>query len=296
MSSSSCKASLVLPKTHRPSTNILLPRKSRPFSKQYHASKVGRKAGVRKRNAQVRDALSNDEKLMNTLANYAHASRVALAAAKPASGPFLVWHKTGHSYSNDHNGTKLGKWRNQTEYLKYLLSSQVVLEFSGYAFTFKINSFLEAQWQADDADIYTCVRKRVRKSLVSVGLGDVGLAFVIEGKTKKGGTTWLHLHGLVCGINHLQVTKFKLAMEKALEAGISRGGKGSGRDGKIELYYDGLLMGYPGGAATWSSYCAKSIMVKDERLPDQRLYMSHKMCEMTRRLWGVITDRPPGKE
>lgn len=296
MSSSSRKASLALSKSRRPSTNILFPRKSRPFSKQYHASKVGRNAGVRKRNGQVRDALSNDEKLTNTLANYAHANRAALAAAKPASGPFLVWHKTGHSYSKDHNGTKLGKWRNQTEYLKYLLSSQVVLEYSGYAFTFKINPLLEEKWRADDADIYTCVRKRVRKALVSAGLGDVGLAFVIEGKTKKGGTTWLHLHGLVCGIDHRHVTKFKLAMEKALEAGINRGGKGSGRDGKIELYYDGMLMGYPGGAATWSSYCAKSLMVKDERLPDQRLYMSRKICEMTKRLWGVITDMPLGKE
>lgn len=269
------------------------PLKTRPFTKEAYQRKFGRSARVSERNAAVRKEIANDLNRYRTLARYAAA---AVVPATTTPGLFPVWGKTGQLYTLNHNGQRLGKWREQTEFFKLLLCSQVVLEFKGYAFTVKVNEALEEMWRADDADIYECIKDRVRAALVSNGLGDVGMAYVLEGKGKKGSRTRLHLHGMVCGIDQCNLRAFKLAMEAALEVGFRRRGKGSGLDFHSILYYDEIERGIPSESAKWPDYCAKSVMIKDARLPDKRMFMNRRLREMTKRLWGVITDAPPGKE
>lgn len=285
-----------MPSRVQASRSIGLPLKTRPLSKQAYDRKFGRNAGVAKRNSEVRNRISNDLNLFRTLARYAVARAGTVQPVNAQSGPFLVWGKIGKQYSLQNNGNKLHKWNSQTEFFKLLLCSQVVLEYRGYAFTVKINQALEEIWRHEAADIYKCVKRRIRSALVSHGLGDIGMAYVLEGKGKKGNLTRLHLHGMVCGIDQSDLRAFKLAMETALEVGYKRRGKGSGLDFHLVQYYDELEQGKPDESAKWSNYCAKSLMIKDARLAGQRMFMNHRLREMTKRLWGVITDAPPGKE
>lgn len=266
------------------------------MSKGYYDKKFGRNAGVAKRNSAVRNRMASDLNLFRSLARSALTMRGAVSPIHGPTGPFPVWGKAGRYYRSRYPGQRLGKWREQTEFFKLLLCSQVVLEYRGYAFTVKVNEALEQMWRSDGAVTYDCIKKRVRAALVSNGLGDVGMAYVLEGKRINGSRTRLHLHGMVCGIDQRDLRAFKLAMESALEVGFRRRGKGSGLDFHSFLYYDEIDQGNAGESAKWPSYCMKSVMVKDDRLPDQRMFMNQRLRQMTKRLWGVITDAPPGKE
>ncbi|MFN3620620.1 hypothetical protein [Sphingorhabdus sp.] len=272
------------------------PLKTRPLGKGVYDQKFGRNAGVARRNAAVRSAIANDLNLFRSLARFATANKAIVPVIPHQPGLFSVWGKTGQQYLQRYPGQKLGKWRAQTEFLKLLLCSQVVLEYKGYSFTVKVNEALEEMWKADEAHIYNCIKRRIRAELVSHGFCDVGMAYVLEGKGRKGSRTRLHLHGMVCGIDQCHLRAFKLAMESALEVGFRRRGKGSGLDFHCVLYYDEIVQGVANEAANWPNYCAKSLMIKDARLPGQRMFINHRLREMTKRLWGVITDAPLGKE
>ena len=282
------------PKSGRETTGMRL--KTRPLTRSTYEAKFGRTTGVTKRNAAVRASMNNDKNQFRTLARYAVANSQVAHVQVPPTTPFPVWYKVGEQFSHQNNGKKLGKWRERTEFFKLLLCSQVILEFKGYAFTVKINSALEEIWRIEGADIYDCVKRRVRNALVKHGLPDVGLTYVIEGKGPKGSLTRLHIHGMVCGIDQSDLRAFKAAMETALEVGNRRRGKGSGLDFHSILYYDEIERGQADESAKWPNYCSKALMTKDSRLPGQRTFMNRRLLKMTRKLWGVITDAPPGKE
>jgi hypothetical protein len=275
---------------------IGMPLKTRPLTRPAYKAKFGRNTGVTKRNAAVRASMNNDKNLFRTLARYAVANSQVALFQVPPNTPFPVWYKVEEQFSRQNNGKKLGKWRERTEFFKLMLCSQVILEYKGYAFTVKINSALEEIWRIDGADIYNCVKRRIRNALVAHGLSDVGLTYVIEGKSPKGSLTRLHIHGMVCGIDQSDLRAFKEAMETALEVGSRRRGKGSGLDFQSILYYDEIERGQADESAKWPNYCSKALMTKDPRLPGQRTFMNRRLLEMTKKLWGVITDAPPGKE
>lgn len=266
------------------------------MSKRHYERKFGRKAGVTKRNRAVRDRIANDLNLFRSLAECALAIQGGASAINGSTRPFPVWSETGQYFLQTHPGQKLGKWRDQTEFFKLLLCSQVVLEYKGYAFTVKVNPALEGIWRENKAKIYDCIKSRVTAALRSSGLDGIGMAYVLEGKSMNGSRTGLHLHGMVCGIDQGDLRAFKLAMESALEVGFRRRGKGSGLDFHSFVYYDEIDQGNAGASAKWPSYCMKSVMVKDDRLPNQRMFMNQRMRQMTKRLWGVITDAPLGRE
>lgn len=158
---------------------------------------------------------------------------------------YSVWQGIGTIY-NDlkpvNRGAKLS-WRALTDHKKFLYSSQVIAEQGGYGITAKINPKLLDTWVDGNHNIYDCIRKRIGKQLRNKKLNGIQLGYVIEGKTKKGCRTDLHLHGMFSGIDRFKLGSVKAAIEEALEAGPFRGGKGSHLDVKITPYQDMFIFG-----------------------------------------------------
>lgn len=188
------------------------------------------------------------------------------------------------------------KWKNISEYLKYHLAGVCVLATKGYTFSARLNPELETLWLNEGYDFYERIKKRLTKEFRASGLDDLGIAFVVEGKSKKGTRTGLHIHGVFYFDNDTWYPdKVRRAIEAALKVGDFRLGLRRARDVQVTLMYDkGLRDGKrPGG---WATYTSKNAVKPDDRLPNRRIYMNRKMTQLTKEMWGQIRQVPRGQE
>lgn len=248
------------------------------MTQSQYKGKTGEKSGSQRRNRQLRTKQLDNVTRYREIRKIGFKRMVSLMQTNAPSAPYSVWKGIGAEYNGSRQriGAKI-TWRNLSDHEKFLYASRVIIEHRGYCITAKINSSLSLKWLSGKQDIYDLVRKALVAALNSRGLKDILLCFVIEGKTKKGCKTSLHLHGMFAGVDRTRLAAVKLAFEEALEAGVYRGGKGSFKDVCIEPYTDyGLVNGVDAGT-DWAEYCTKHLMKPDARTPTRRIYINPRL-------------------
>lgn len=269
--------------------------KIRPMSKNQFVCKTGRKSGARRRNQHQKvKQLTGVERFRQLLKLKNMRVRNGAPSASSTS-TYPVWHGIGAQYNKLHS-TKVGSkltWRGITDHEKFLYCCQVTAEQGGYSFTVKLNPHLVDQWVNGRNKVFDRVRKRIAKVFRERKLRDLLIAYVIEGKTKRGCNTSLHLHGVFAGVGHVRIGSVKAALEKALDVGPYRGGKGSHLDVHIAAYGNNVFAKNSETPGTWGIYCTKHIMKPDPRLPDKRIYINQTMSKELQRFWSVLMDSKP---
>ena len=269
-----------------------------PISATEYFARTGQKRGVREHN-----------RLMRTLAKDQHAyiEHIILSAAERMAGrialglpvdPLTVWNDfdppTGINFQTVRR--ELPKWRELSEYMKFQIAAVSTLGAEGHSFTARLNPDLESLWEVNGYDFYELIKRNIAKQFRESGINEVGIAYVVEGKTKKGTRSAIHLHGFFF-LDHAPqaLSSIESALEVALKVGLIRVGPRQGRDIKIERMYDtGLLYGRSPGR--WAAYSVKNAAKPDNRLPNRRIYMNRRTVQTAKVMWGLITEAPFGRE
>jgi hypothetical protein len=269
-----------------------------PLTAEEFFARTGQKRGVREHNRQVR-AIVKDQHAYVEHIIFAASERIEQRVAMGIPIDWLtVWNDfdpdTGFDFQTAQR--KLPKWRNLSEYMKFQIGAVCTMGAEGYSFTARLNPKLESIWEAAGYDFYERIKRQMAAQFREAGITDLALAYVIEGKTKKGTRTNTHLHGFFFfDKGQTAPSKVKSAIEAALHCGLNRIGKRRGRDVKVELIYDtGLRYGKSPGR--WGAYSTKHASKPDDRLPKRRIYMSTTMSQIAKVMWGVITEAPIGRE
>lgn len=269
-----------------------------PLTAEEYFARIGQKRGVREHNKQMRTVAK---------AQHAYVEHIIQAAADRIVGrnslglpldPLTVWNDfdpaTGITYQTTQR--ELPKWRELSEYMKLQIAAVCALGAEGYSFTARLNPKLENSWEAHGHDFYELIKRNITKQFREFGINEVGIAYVVEGKTKKGTRSAIHLHGFFFLDQALHgLSSVQSALEAALKIGLSRVGPRRSRDINIERMYDtGLLYGRSPGA--WAAYSVKNAAKPDIRLPNRRIYMNRRIVQTAKVMWGLITDAPFGQE
>lgn len=286
------------PARDAPTKRYCSPLKMKPLTAEEFRAKTGQKRGVRSHNQAVKQTISAQQQYIDHIIL---AARERIDQRLQLGIPIdmlTVWNDfdppTGINFATQR--MDLPKWRNLSEYMKFHIAGVCTLAAEGYAFSARLNEELEAQWLQENRDFYELIKRRIAAEFRERGIVDLGIGFAIEGKTKKGTTTGIHLHGFFYFNSPASsVHKVKDAIEAALLVGTNRTGKRRGRDVKIELMYDtGLKVGKTPGR--WSTYSSKHALKPDVRLPKRRIYMNRNIVQTAKVMWGLITGAPDGKE
>lgn len=269
-----------------------------PLTANDYRAKTGQKRGVREHNKQMRSTVEEQHHYVEHIIGAA-SDRIAqrLALGIPID-LFTVWNDfdppTGINFQT--SPRKLPKWRELSEYMKFQLAGVCVLAGGGYSFTARLNPDLEKLWVVHEYDFYEMIKRRIATQFRADDLGDVRLAYVVEGKTKRGCRTGIHLHGFFFDDNDTsRPNKVKSAIEAALSVGLHRKGRRRGRDVKMEPMYDTGLS-YGDGPGQWAAYSCKNATKPDTRLPNRRIYVSQQMTRTAKMMWGLISEVAIGKE
>ena len=274
------------------------PLKMTPLSAAEYLARTGQKRGVREHNKRMRAVAK---------AQHAYIEHIICAAADRIAGrnalnlpvdPLTVWNDfdppSGINFRTAQRD--LPKWRALSEYMKLQIAAVCTLGAEGYSFTARFNPDLESSWEVQGYDFYELIKRNIAKQFRESGINDVGIAYVVEGKTKKGTRGAIHLHGFFfLDQAPRALSSVQSALEAALQIGLSRVGPRRSRDIDIKRMYDtGLLYGKSPG--TWAAYSVKNAAKPDNRLPGRRIYMNRRIVQTAKVMWGLITDAPFGRE
>ena len=274
------------------------PLKMMPLSAAEYLARTGQKRGVREHNKRMRAVAKTQHAYVEHII-HAAADRIAgrIALGLPVD-PLTVWNDfdppTGITFQTAQR--ELPKWRELSEYMKFQTAAVCALGAEGHSFTARLNPQLENSWEVEGYDFYELIKRKIATQFRESGINEVGIAYVVEGKTKKGTRSAIHLHGFFffdCAAQTLW--SVESALETALQVGLCRVGPRRGRDIDIERMYDtGLLYGRSPG--TWAAYSVKNAAKPDNRLPNRRIYMNRRTVQTAKVMWGLITDAPFGQE
>ena len=274
------------------------PLKMTPLTAETYKAKTGKKRGVRAHNRRVRETVKEQHQYASQII-WAARSRIEQRQSRGLPiDMFTVWNDFDPD-TGKHYPTKkryFPQWRDLSEYLKYHVAGLCVLATKGYTFSARLNPDLERRWLQNGYDFYERIKKRIAKEFREAGLSDVGYAFVVEGKNRKGSRTGLHIHGVFFFNDGLWYRdKVRRAIEAALKVGDFRQGVRRSRDVHVTLMYDPAIRGDK-PPARWAAYTTKNSLKPDDRLPHRRIFMNQMMTQMAREMWGQIRGVPIGKE
>lgn len=275
-----------------PSTKKLTPYRNKQFSGPTPA-----KPAVRALNRAVRERVEREHNLIQSLIRDADDRRELLISTKRPFQPFSVWTDFDPDiHTAEHRPSELSEWKHIGEFLKFHLLFQVALMDGGYSFTVRVRPDLQAKWAAEGRNPMERIRRETRKALETQGLEDVAYCYVVEGKTKRGAQTSLHLHGFLLAADPLVATRFQVAMEKAIAAhGNGRAAAGiakhSGPAVQVKRSYD-KIDNSKYGRGRWAGYLAKNACKWDNRLPGRRLFMSREATKTAEAFWGLLRTEP----
>lgn len=270
----------------------------RPLSASEYQLRTGQKRGVREHNRQMRDTVVEQHQYIEDII-WAAVERISQRRSLGVPVDMLtVWNDfdppTGINFQT--NQMRLPRWRELSEYMKYQLAAVCTIGAEGYSFTAKLNPELESIWASRGYDYYELVKRRLAAEIRSAGIENLMLAYAVEGKTKKGVRTGIHLHGFFfADTGPPKPNKVRSAIEAALQVGLHRIGKRRGRDVKVQLIYDTGLRNNK-NPGRWAAYNSKHAVKPDDRLPNRRIYMNRTMTQIAKVMWGVIKEVPEGEE
>lgn len=205
--------------------------------------------------------------------------------------PMSVWQDSDHSSSATELGPNLyPRWEECTEALKMFIAFDVGMELGcGYSFTAHIAPDLVTSWSSGSLSLMGNIEQRLRRRLKAQGLSKLAFCYVVETRTKWGRSrTRPHLHGFLLAETPLDPTRFKVALEQALNPTLLR----HGRKGEVEVVpsYDWKEEFL--GRARWVSYFTKNVSIWDQRLGKRRVYMSHELIRLAREAWALRREEP----
>lgn len=269
-----------------------------PLTAQTYRARTGRKRGVRAHNHSMRATVKEQHKYAQQII---WAARDRIEQRHWRGIPvdmFTVWTDfdpdSGKTFPTKQR--HFPKWKGLCEYLKLQIAGVCVLATKGYTFSARLNPDLDELWSRKGYDCYELIKRRLANEFRKAGLTNVGYAFVVEGKSRKGVRTGLHIHGFFYfEEDPWYPDKVKLAIEAALEVGPFRQGMRRSRDVQVELMYDPCIRdgGRPG---RWAAYSTKNTAKPDDRLPNKRIFLNTRMTRMTKEMWGQIKEVPRGEE
>lgn len=201
----------------------------------------------------------------------------------------LVWKDIDQTYEYTEGvPSRLCKWEKLTEYLKLQVGFMVAISLGGYSFTSRIHPTLEGKWVASGR-LQANIAKRLREQLARSGVANIEYAYILEARTKSGKSrTDIHLHGYALADDPLDITRFKVAVEKALHQ--ARGqpplGKKAWREDRAYDKDTGDGRGY----GRWVGYITKNTSRFDHRIRGRRVHISQSLTKTARVFWEFLRD------
>lgn len=277
---------------HMPSTKKL----THYRRSQFAGSRRG-KPPVRRLNQAIRERIDGEHDLIQTLIQDRDNRAALWCGMKDTQpDPLLVWKDFDHSYAVTELWPKeLPPWQELGEYAKFHLLFQIVLTFGGYSFTARVRPDLQDKWQSEGRDALDRIKREMRKAIEINGLTELEYCYVVEGRSKWGGTRVpLHLHGFFIADDPFLATRFRLVLERAvsvhLKGKVAAGyGRKSGNPIDIQPAYD-VEDKSRRGKGRWASYLAKNATKWDQRMTGKRTFMSRTATQTVREFWWLLQE------
>lgn len=203
--------------------------------------------------------------------------------------PLSVWIDSDQSWNHTWvHPRDLPAWEFMSERMKMFVGFDVALEF-GWCFAFSVNiaSSLVTKWSSENSNLVANVQQRIRRSMVSEGISDLPICWVIETRTRSGKSrTKPHLHGIAICEEPLLATKLKMALESSIAA--QKEYKRARRSIHIERGYAKNDLSI--SKSRWVSYITKNVDLYDQRLGKRRIYMSRSFTQVAKTAWDIRRD------
>lgn len=246
-----------------------------------------KKPPVRQQNKELAELITHETKTLETLASDAALRLAFQRGAGEPYDPLLIWTDFDLTYLYTELDAKdLKPWVKLSEWMKLQLGFLIGLHLGGMAFTANVHGSLLLKWTAEGKSISALTQRRLKKELDKAGLGDLGYCYVIETRTKWGKSrTKPHLHGFVLAEDRMDITRFKVAIDRALLSGDRRG-----RASKVTINFDAFYDDK--GSTRYVSYITKNVHRWDARIKGRSLYMSRAFTQTVREFWALIREEP----
>ena len=246
-----------------------------------------KKPPVRQQNREVAELIAEEAKTVETLASDAAVRLAFQRGAGEPYDPLLIWTDFDLTYLYTELDTKdLKDWVKLSEWMKLQLGFLIGLHLGGMAFTANVHGSLLLKWTSEGKSVSALTQKRLKKELDRAGLGSVGYCYVIETRSKWGKSrTAPHLHGFLFADDRSDITRFKLAVDRALLSGDRRA-----KSNKVSIKFNGFYN--QKGSARYVSYMTKNVHRWDQRIKGRSVYMSRPFTQTVRAFWALVRQEP----
>jgi len=250
-----------------------------------------KKPPVRTQAQWLAEAMKREHEVVQTLVNDKVSREDHLQRLGLPVDPMLVWtdFDRTHEFTST-NSNHLPAWKDLTEYMKLQIGFMVALGLGGYSFSSDIHPAHLAKWVARGS-VTTQILKRLKEEAAKQGLNALSFAYLIETRSRSGKSrSKIHLHGYVVPNTSLDITRFKVATEKAFHH--ARGAKPLKSDAWDEKPAYDVDTGDGRGWGRWVSYLAKNVRRYDARIKGRRVYISRAMNQAAQEFWSLLREEP----
>lgn len=241
---------------------------------------------LRQQNAERKAAIERELKLVDLLMVDAQTIVLVERRSHLSPQPMSVWANYDHLWDyTELTPSRLPPWEALTEFMKLFIGFDVGMEFSSsYSFTSHIAPTLLDRWKVSKRGLVDNIEQNVRRHLERQGIKDIPFCYVIETRSKSGKSqTAPHLHGYCLCDSAIDATRFKVAVEKALNLGLTK--KGTRDTVEVKRSYDSKQEFI--GRALWVEYFTKNAGRWNSLLGRRRVYISHSLRRMARDAWAI---------
>ncbi|MDO6415935.1 hypothetical protein Q4F19_16210 [Sphingomonas sp. BIUV-7] len=200
--------------------------------------------------------------------------------------PFSVWHDNDHSSNHTElSPSWLPKWDQLSEAIKMFAAFDTGQELQCcYSFTAHIAPDLITRWTSGRRDLMANVQQALRRALHKLNIADSEFCYVVETRSRSGRSkTRPHLHGFVLADDPRDASRFRTAIELALNPTLLKHGRK--REIEVKRAYD--PRDEIGGRARWVSYILKNVQRYDPVLGKRRVFMSQELTKTAREAWSL---------
>lgn len=230
--------------------------------------------------------MDRELKLVELLMTDAQTIRLVERRSHLPHQPMSVWANYDHLWDyTELVPARLPEWEELTEFMKLFIGFDMGMEFScGFSFTSLIAPEILDRWKVSKRGLVDNIEQAVRRNLSKQGLKGLPFCYVIETRSRSGKShTAPHLHGYCLCDSPIDATRFKVALERALNLGLVKRGKRDTVD--VEPSYDSKQEFI--GRVVWVRYFTKNASRWNSLLGRRRVYISHSLRRIARDAWGV---------
>lgn len=249
-----------------------------------------RKTSVRRLNREAKETVAVEQTLLKDLLRDVLVRAHLRELCKLPHEPLSVWTELDtFGIPAETSYRDLQPWENLTRWMKAQAGFFAGLEYRAtHTFNANIHPDLERRWAENQMEASKQIQQRLGRELKRAGLHALPYFYSIEGRSKGGrGRSKLHIHGYCVTENIMDVTRLKLALERAFRMNeLSRIERLRGVRNDVGYYppFEKANLG------AWVGYSMKNVSKRDTRATARRDFMSKPLTQLARSFWELVVE------